>query len=63
MTNSKSIFLNGNVLNIIQAPIALGQTLNGVEQGPDILIQNGLIEQINDLGWTIGKNSKLLKKM
>ena len=59
MTNSKSIFLNGNVLNIIQAPIALGQTLNGVEQGPEILIQNGLIEQINDLGWTIGKNSNI----
>ena len=48
-------FLSGNVLNVIQAPVALGQGLEGVEEGPSILLQNGLIAQIESLGWKIGK--------
>lgn len=40
-------------LNLVRAPIALGQGLEGVDEGPEILIQNGLVQQIESLGWTI----------
>jgi arginase len=46
-------------LNLIQAPVALGQGLEGVDEGPEILIQNGLIEQIEQLGWKIKNVSKV----
>jgi arginase len=54
-----SKFLSGPVLNLIQAPVALGQGLEGVDEGPGILIQNGLIEQIESLGWKIGSKTEI----
>ena len=51
--------LNGKRLNIIQAPVALGQTLKGVEQGPEILLKHGLVQQIEDLGWNIKSVNKI----
>lgn len=52
-----SPFLKENILNIVQAPIALGQGLEGVDEAPEILLNHGLIEQIESLGWKVGKNS------
>ena len=46
-------------MNLIQAPVALGQDLEGVDEAPEILLQNGLISQIESLGWRIGSNSKI----
>lgn len=40
-------------LTLIQAPIALGQGFKGVDQAPSILIKNGLILQIESLGWNV----------
>ncbi|MBC7397943.1 MAG: arginase [Bdellovibrionales bacterium] len=54
MLQGKLKFLNGNTLNVIQAPVALGQGLEGVDEGPRILIQNGLLQQIESLGWKVG---------
>jgi len=51
--------LNGKVINIIQAPVALGQTLKGVEQGPKILLKSGLIKQIEALGWSVKSVSNI----
>lgn len=59
MPARSSKYLSGNVLNLIQAPIALGQGLEGVDEGPAFLLQNGLIEQIESLGWKLGKNSEI----
>ena len=54
-----SQYLKGRTLNLIQAPVALGQGLEGVDEGPEILIQNGLLQEIESLGWTIGKNTEV----
>ena len=51
MTDS---FLSGKTLNLIRAPIAMGQGLEGVDEAPSILIANGLLGQIKELGWTVG---------
>jgi arginase len=51
--------LNGKILNIIQAPVAIGQTLKGVEEAPKILLQNGLAQLIESLGWKIGKITEI----
>jgi arginase len=51
--------LKDRTLNIIQAPIALGQTLLGVDEAPRILIENGLVPSIESLGWKIGKISEV----
>ncbi len=52
-------YLSARTLNIVRAPVALGQTLQGVEQAPEILIQNGLIELIESLGWKVAKVSEI----
>ncbi len=52
-------FLNGRTVNLIQAPVALGQNLEGVDEAPSILIQNGLLDQINSLGWNVGQVSEV----
>ena len=59
MQKPRSKFLSGNTLNLIQAPVALGQGLEGVDEAPGILLQNGLIQQIESLGWKIGKVSEI----
>jgi arginase len=48
-----------NKLNIIRAPVALGQGLEGVDEGPGLLIQNGLIATAESLGWTLGQNAEI----
>jgi arginase len=53
------VMLKRKVLNLIQAPVALGQGLEGVDEGPGILIQNGLIAQIESLGWKIGIHKEI----
>ncbi len=57
--NENQNFLNSRTLNIIQAPIALGQTLLGVDEAPRILLQNGLIAHIESQGWNIGRVSEV----
>ncbi len=57
MADPKSAFLNGNTLNLIQAPVALGQDCEGVDEAPGILIANGLVQQVEALGWNVVKNS------
>ena len=59
MPVSKSQFLKSPVLNLIQAPVALGQDLEGVDEGPGFLIQNGLIELIEGLGWKVKSNVEI----
>jgi len=59
MAASKAKFLTSNTINLIQAPIALGQDLEGVDEGPELLLQNGLIEQIEALGWKMGALSEV----
>jgi arginase len=54
-----SKFLLGNKLNLIQAPLALGQGLEGVDEGPEVLLRNGLLKQIESLGFTIANNSEV----
>jgi len=56
---SENHFLASRKLNLIQAPVALGQTLEGVDEAPSILIQNGLLDQIRSLGWSIGQVSEV----
>jgi arginase len=51
-----SPFLAAQNVNLIQAPIALGQGLEGVDEGPGILLQSGLIGQIEQLGWKVTSN-------
>ena len=53
MTQSTSDFLNSKTVNVIEAPVALGQTLEGVDEAPEILIQSGLLKQVEDLGWKV----------
>ena len=59
MSSYPSPFLKSSILNLIQAPIALGQDLEGVDEGPQALIQNGLLEQIKTLGWTLGTHTEI----
>ena len=51
--------LNGKTLNIIQAPVALGQTLKGVDEGPEALLKNGLVQLIESLGWKVKNISEI----
>ena len=51
--------LNNHTVNIIQAPIALGQTLLGVEEAPGILLQNGLVSNIESIGWKVKRVSEV----
>jgi len=55
----KQKFLVDQTLNIIQAPIALGQTLLGVDEAPGILLKNGLVSHIESLGWNVAKISEV----
>ena len=57
--SSHHSYLKQKTLHLIQAPVALGQTLEGVDEAPSILIQNGLLDQIKSLGWTIGKSTEV----
>jgi arginase len=59
MPAKNSKFLKTRTLNLIQAPVALGQGLEGVDEGPAILLQNGLIQQIESLNWKIGSVSEV----
>jgi arginase len=59
MPNSNASYLDGRNLNIIQAPVALGQGLEGVDEGPEILLQNGLVKQIESLGWKVNSTSEV----
>jgi arginase len=52
-------FLQSNQLNLIRAPVALGQGLEGVDEGPEILIQHGLLDLVQALGWRLGVNSEI----
>ncbi len=52
-------FLKDKRINVIQAPVALGQGLEGVDEGPRILIQNGLLRQIESLGWKVETVSEI----
>lgn len=45
--------LSSKQIHLIQAPIALGQGLEGVDEAPEILLKGGLREQIESLGWQI----------
>ena len=51
--------LQSNLLNLIRAPVALGQGLEGVDEGPSILIENGLIGMLESLGWKLGNDSEI----
>ena len=53
MSNHHSRFLSRKSVNVIEAPVALGQTLEGVDEAPGILIGNGLLTQIEGLGWKV----------
>ncbi len=55
----KSKFLSGNSLRVIQAPVALGQGLEGVDEAPEILLKSGLITQIESLGWKVNEVSEI----
>jgi arginase len=46
-------------LNLIRAPVALGQGLEGVDEGPEILIQNGLLDQVRALGFEPGFEAEI----
>lgn len=52
-------FLHHQTLHLIHAPIALGQGLEGVDEGPRFLLQNGLEDQIQALGWSIAQSKTL----
>ncbi len=51
--------LHQKKLQIIQAPVALGQGLEGVDEGPRSLLEHGLIEQIHALGWSVVANTQI----
>ena len=57
--NLISKYLSGRTLNLIQAPVALGQGLEGVDEGPGILLKHGLVKEIEALGWTLGSISEV----
>jgi arginase len=48
-----SPFIPDKKINIIQAPVALGQGLEGVDEGPKILLDHGLKQQIESLQWNV----------
>lgn len=54
-----SKFLSSQTVNIVSAPIALGQGLEGVDEAPGILMQNGLVELIESIGWKFGGVSEV----
>ncbi len=53
MQSPPSSYLSSKSVNIIEAPVALGQTLEGVDEAPEILIKNGILGQIESLGWKV----------
>lgn len=57
--NDKPKFLKHKTINIIEAPIALGQTLLGVDEGPEILLKSGLVKNIEELGWKVNRISEV----
>ncbi len=54
-----SRLLPSNLLNLIRAPVALGQGLEGVDEGPEILVQNGLLDVVQALGWKVANDSEI----
>ncbi|MBS1958262.1 MAG: arginase [Bdellovibrionales bacterium] len=52
-------FLKGKHLNVIQAPVALGQNVEGVDEGPEMLLSSGLVKQVEALGWKVDEVSEI----
>lgn len=55
----KNPYLHGRNIHLIQAPVALGQTLEGVDEAPSILLGHGLVQQIEGLGWNVARNQEV----
>lgn len=51
MTNPSYKFFSKKHTTIIKAPFSGGQGKSGVEDGPDKLIEYGLLKDVEDLGW------------
>ncbi|CCE64663.1 hypothetical protein TPHA_0I01570 [Tetrapisispora phaffii CBS 4417] len=45
-------FIKGHALTVIKAPFSDGQSKKGVEKGPDYLLKQGLVHDLENLGWT-----------
>lgn len=52
-------YIKQKKLNLIQAPVAIGQSLEGVEEAPEILLENGLVDLITELGWSVQDQKKI----
>jgi len=52
-TTSRWQFLKSKTVGIVPAPFSGGQPKGGVEHGPSHLIEFGLLEQLEGLGWNV----------
>ncbi len=43
----------GETVEVISAPTAAGQPLQGANKGPEVLLQNGLLDQLTQLGYDV----------
>ncbi|KAI9498250.1 arginase [Zychaea mexicana] len=52
MTNACSRFIKSKNVSVVGIPINAGQPREGVEKGPAKLIEFGLLNQLEEMGWT-----------
>ncbi|KAI9011748.1 Ureohydrolase [Hyaloraphidium curvatum] len=55
----RSKFATSGTVGIISAPFSGGQPKNGVEEGPSHLLDFGLVDQIESLGWNVDYDEEL----
>lgn len=53
MTSTSNKFLTQHNVNVIGAPFSGGQGKGGVDDGPQKLIDHGLVEGIKTAGWSV----------
>lgn len=58
MTSTPNKFLKSKIVNVIGAPFSGGQGKSGVDDGPAMLIEHGLLDGIKTAGWQV--NEKML---
>lgn len=53
MSSSPNKFLTEHVVNVLGAPFSGGQGKGGVDDGPEMLLQHGLLHDIEKSGWQV----------
>lgn len=59
MTTSNNKFLSNGTIGLIPVAFNAGQPKKGVEKGPKVLLDAGLVPQLEELGWKIDYDGKI----